>query len=63
MSIVLRTLSIQEVADWNQMITLIGMERGVLEHLLNVMLWTDTHVFLPESPNMAINVGVFLHDE
>lgn len=53
------TLSVQEVANGNCMVT-VALEGGVLEHVVAMSLWSDTHVLLAESLCVSANVGGFL---
>lgn len=39
---------------------LIGMDRGVLKHLVKVRLRSNSHVLLAEVPNLGVEVGMFL---
>lgn len=57
----LRTLSVQEVADWHQVVSFVSMDRGISEHLPLMLLRSDTHILLAESVNMSIDVGVGLY--
>ncbi len=52
------TLSVQEVADWDSVIALLAVDCGVLEHLINVRLGSDTHILLTQVFDMCVNVGM-----
>ena len=54
------TLCIQEVADGDR-VGLVGVEAGVLEHLVQVVaLRAKAHVLLAEMADMVVDVGVRL---
>jgi len=53
-------LSVEEVADGDGVAALLGLDGGVLEHLLGVGLGTDAHVLLAERVHVVTNVGVLL---
>lgn len=54
------TLSVQEVADWNEVVTLLVVDGGVLEHLAGVGLWADAHVLLAEVLDLSVDIGILL---
>ena len=51
------TLSVQEVAHWDTVITLVVVDGGILEHLINVRLRSNTHVLLAEVLDVGVDVG------
>ncbi len=51
------TLSIQEVADWHNMIRAIQVDSGILEHLIAMRLRTNTHILLAKMLYMSVDVG------
>jgi hypothetical protein len=53
-------LSVEEVADGDGVAALLGLDGGLLEHLLGVCLGTDAHVLLAERVHVVTNVGVLL---
>jgi hypothetical protein len=52
-------LSVEEIAD-SDGVALLGLDRGLLEHLVGVALGTNAHVLLAESLHVFTNVGVLL---
>lgn len=50
------TLGVHEVRHWHD-VRLIGMHGSVLEHLVDMALGSDAHVFLSEMLDMSIDVG------
>jgi hypothetical protein len=55
-------LSIQEVAHWDEVTILVGVDRGVLEDLAGVRLWANAHVFLAKVPDLSVEASVLLWD-
>lgn len=53
----LHTLSVQEIADWNWVSSLIGMNTGLLEHLIDMALRSDAHILLSEVLDVGVDVG------
>lgn len=51
------TLSVQKVAHWDAVLTIL-VDGGVLEHLINVRLRSNTHVLLAEVLDVGIDVGI-----
>lgn len=54
------TLRVQKVADWNEMVALLIVDRGVLEDLAGVGLWADAHVLLAEVLDLSVDIGILL---
>ena len=54
------TLSVQEVADWNEVVTLLVVDGGVLEDLAGVSLWANAHVLLAEVLDLSVDIGILL---
>ena len=54
------TLCVQEVADWNEVVTLLVVDGGILEDLAGVGLWADAHVLLAEVLDLSVNIGILL---
>ena len=53
-------LSVEEVADGNGVAALLGLDGGLLEHLVGVALGADAHVLLAKRLHVVTNVGVLL---
>lgn len=51
------TLSVQEVAHGNAVITLGIVDGGILEHLIDVRLGSNAHILLAEVLDMGVDVG------
>jgi hypothetical protein len=56
---VLRTLRIQEVGNQDA-VSLIGVNRGVFEHLIDVAVGSDAHVLLAESAHVGVDIDMIL---
>lgn len=55
----LLTLSIEEVVDANR-VALFSMDRGLLEHLVRMVLWSNAHVLLAKTLDLLSDVGMLL---
>ena len=55
------TLCVQEVADWNEVVTLLVVNGGVPKDLAGVGLWADAHVLLAEVLDLSVDIGKLLH--
>jgi hypothetical protein len=53
------TLSVEEVAD-GDWVAALGVERRLAEHLVDVLLGTNTHVLLTESLHLLANAVLLL---
>ena len=53
------TLSVQEVADGDG-VSGLGIDRGIFEHLIGVLLGTHAHVLLAKSLNVVTDVCALL---
>ncbi len=51
------TLSVQEVAHGDTVITVL-VDGGILEHLIDVRLRSNTHVLLTEVLDVGVDVGI-----
>ena len=51
------TLSVQEVAHGNAVITIGIVDGGILEHLIDVRLRSNAHILLAEVLDMGVDVG------
>lgn len=56
------TLSVQEVADWNEVVALLVVDGGVLEDLAGVSLWANAHVLLAEVLDLSVDIGILLQN-
>lgn len=53
------TLSVEEVGYWYRVVVaFVFAKTSVSEHLLDVLLRTNTHVFLAKSFDMVADVGI-----
>lgn len=56
----IRTLRIQEVGDWDEVIALLTVDGGVLEDGIGVGLWANSHVLLSEVLDLGLDIGKLL---
>ena len=58
-----RTLGVQEVADWNEVVALLVVDGGVFEDLAGVSLWANAHVLLAEVLDLSVDIGILLQND